>query len=120
MPIANSEVLQQPSTNIDFTGNNLHHMYTKCDVSVSRLPGLETFANFLVVSVSVSENFVSLLVSEKSLCIGINKFGLVRKVSVSVLENLVSKKSLTIGLRKFGLGKKVTNKKWPKEAISCL
>ena len=34
----------------------------ECDVSVSRLPGLETFAIFLIVSVSVSEN----LVSEKS------------------------------------------------------
>ena len=87
MPIANSEVLQQPSTNIDFTGNNLHHMYTKCDVSVSRLPGLETFANFLVVSVSVSKK----LVSEKSLCIGI--------------ENLVSLKKSWYGIGKFGLGK---------------
>ena len=46
---------------------------SECDVSVSRLSGLETFANFLVVSVSVSEN----LVSEK-------------KVSVSVSKNLVS------------------------------
>ena len=31
----------------------------ECDVSVSRLPGLETFAIFLIVSVSVSENLVS-------------------------------------------------------------
>ena len=75
-------------------------LWAECDISVSRLPGLETFANFLVVSVSVSENMVSKkkvsvsvsenLVSEKSLGIGIDKFGLVRKVSVSVSENLVS------------------------------
>ena len=35
------------------------YLNAECDVSVSRLPGLETFANFLVVSVSVSENLVS-------------------------------------------------------------
>ena len=51
--------------------------------------GLETFAKFLRVSVSVSKN----LVSEKSLGFGFGKFGLGRKVSVSVSE-------------KFGLGKK--------------
>ena len=70
-----------------------------CDVSVSRLLGLKSFANFLVVWVSVSDNLVSKkkvsvsvsenLVSEKSLSNGIDKFGLIRKVSVSVLENLV-------------------------------
>ena len=49
--------------------------------------GLETFAKFLRVSVSVSKN----LVSEKSLGFGFGKFGLGRKVSVS---------------EKFGLGKK--------------
>ncbi len=46
---------------------------------------------FWGVSVSVSKNLVSLI-----------------KVSVSVLENLVSEKSLGIGLGKFGLGKKVS------------
>ena len=65
--------------------------------------GLETFAKFLRVSVSVSKNLVSEkksrfrfrknLVSEKSLGFGFGKFGLGRKVSVSVSE-------------KFGLGKK--------------
>ena len=95
-------------------------LWAECDISVSRLPGLETFANFLVVSVSVSENMVSKkkvsvsvsenLVSEKSLGIGIDKFGLVRKVSVLVSENLVSEKSLGIDLRKFGLGKKFQRK----------
>ena len=76
----------------------------ECDVSVSRLPGLETFANFLIVSVSVSENLVSEKKSryryrkiwsrKKSLGFGIGKFGLVRKVSVSVSKNLVSEKKL--------------------------
>merc|ERR1711973_602353 len=79
-------------------------MVSEIDISVSKLLGFETFANFLRVSVSVSEN----LVSEK-------------KVSVSVSENLVSekksryrfqkiwyrKKSLGIGFRKFSIGKKV-------------
>ena len=61
---------------------------------------LATFAHFLVVSLSVSENLVSDIKSryryrkiwsrKKSLGIGIDKFGLVRKVSVSVSENLVS------------------------------
>ena len=50
--------------------------------------GLETFANFWRVSVSVSEN----LVSEKNHGFGFGKFGLGKKVSVSVLENMVWKK----------------------------
>ena len=71
--------------------------------------GLETFAKFLRVSVSVSKNLVSEkksrfrknLVSEKSLGFGFGKFGLGRKyrfrfrknlVSVLVSENLVSQK----------------------------
>ena len=63
--------------------------------------GLETFAKFLRVSVSVSKNLVSEkksrfrfrknLVSEKSLGFGFGKFGFGRKVSVSEI---------------FGLGKK--------------
>ena len=59
--------------------------------------GLETFAKFLRVSVSVSKKksrfrFQKNLVSEKSLGLGFGKFGLGRKVLVSVSE-------------KFGLGK---------------
>ena len=50
------------------------------DISVSKLLGFETFANVLRVSVSVSEN----LVSEKSLGFGFGKFGIVKKVLVSV------------------------------------
>ena len=56
--------------------------------------GLETFAKFLRVSVSVLKNLVSEkksrfrfrknLVSEKSLGFGFGKFGIVKKVSVSV------------------------------------
>ena len=67
--------------------------------------GLETFAKFLRVSVSVSKNLVSekksrfrfrkKLVSEKSLGFGFGKLGLGRKVSVSVSA-------------KFGLGKNVS------------
>merc|ERR1712116_92828 len=66
------------------------HFPNRCgaeiDISVSKLLGFETFANFL--RVSVSEN----LVSEKSLGIGFGKFGIGKKVSVSVSENLVSEK----------------------------
>ena len=51
--------------------------------------GLETFANFLRVSVSVSEN----VVSEK-------------KYRFRFRKNLVSEKSLGFGFRKFGIGKK--------------
>ena len=60
------------------------------DISVSKLLGFETFANFLRVSVLISEN----LVSENLV---------LKKVSVSVLENLVSEKSLGFG--EFGLEK---------------
>ena len=63
--------------------------------------GLETFANFWRVLVSVSEN----LVSEKSLGFGFRDFGLRNKVSVSVSENLVSEKNSRFGIGKFGLGK---------------
>ena len=78
-------------------------MAAEIDISVSKLLGFETFANFLKVSVSVLENLVSEkksrfrfqnnLVSEKSLGFGFVKFGFGKKVSVSVSEN-------------FGLGKK--------------
>ena len=119
---------------LPFMTYRIKQFKAECDVSVSRLPGLETFANFLVVSVSVSENLVSEKKSryryrkiwsrKKSLGFGIGKFGLGKKVSVSVSTNLVSleksryryrkiwsrKKSLGIGLRKFGLGKKLQRK----------
>ena len=61
---------------------------TEFDISVSRLPGLETFAIFLVVSVSVSENLVSLKKSRS----GIRKFG------------------LGLDFRKFGFGLKMAEK----------
>ena len=103
---------------------------SECDISVSRLPGLETFANFLVVSVSVSENLVSKKKSryryrkiwsrKKSLGIGIDKFGLVRKVSVSVSENLVSEKKSRYRSQKIWSRKKITKKIWPKVARICL
>ena len=68
---------------------------TEIDISVSKLLGFETFANFL--RVLVSKNFVP----EKSLGFGFGKLGLEKKsrflkiwsrkkVSVSVSENLVS------------------------------
>merc|ERR1712116_82362 len=96
------------------------HFPNRCgaeiDISVSKLLGFETFANFLRVSVSKN------LVSEKSLGFGFRKFVIGKKVSVSVSENLVSekktryrfrkiwywKKSLGIGFGKFGIGKKVS------------
>ena len=62
------------------------------DISVSKLLGFETFANFLRVSVS------EVLVLEKSI-----RFGL-KKVSVS--ENLFLEKSLGFGFGECGLGKK--------------
>ena len=42
-----------------------------------------------------------------SLGIGIEKFGLGKKVLVSVSKNLVSEKSLGFGIGKFSFGKKV-------------
>ena len=60
---------------------------SEIDISVSKLLGFETFANF--DKVSVSEN----LVSEKSLGFGFGKFGLRKQVSV-----LVSEKSWRIQL----------------------
>ena len=90
--------------------------------------GLETFAKFFRVSVSVSEE----LVSEKSLGFGI--FGLGKKVSVLVLENLVSekksrfwfrriwsKKSISFCFGKLGLGKEKNqnNKKKTRPSKQC-
>ena len=97
-------------------------MGAEIDISVSKLLGFETFANFLRVSVSVSENLVSekksrfrfrkYLVSEKSLGFGfgkfgLGKFGLGKKFRFRFRKNLVSEKSLGIGFGKFGIGKKV-------------
>ena len=70
--------------------------------------GLETFAKFFMISVSVSKN----LVSEKkyrfrNFCqffegigFGFEKFGIGKKVSVSVSENLVSEKKSRYRFRK--------------------
>ena len=68
--------------------------------------GLETFAKFFMISVSVSKN----LVSEKkyrfrfrNFCqifegFGFGKFGLGKKVLVSVSENLVSEKKVSVSV----------------------
>ena len=80
---------------------------------------LETFANFLIVSVSVSKNLVSekslgigikkFGLEKKSLVFGIGKFGLGKKVSVSVSKKFcLGKKSLVFGIGKFGLLRKVS------------
>ena len=53
--------------------NGPKQQWPEIDILVSKLLSFETFANFLKVSVSVSEN----LVSEKSL--GFGKFGLEKK-----------------------------------------
>ena len=79
------------------------------DISVLKLLGFKTFANFFRVSVSVSENLVSkkvsILVSKnlvsKKLLVSENLVS--KKVLVS--ENLVSEKSLGFGFGEFGLGK---------------
>ena len=84
---------------------------SEIDISVSKLLGFETFANFLRVSVSenlvtgkksLSFGFVKFGLEKKSLGFGYRKFGLRKKVSVS--ENLVSEKS-------FGFGNLVSEKK---------
>ena len=102
------------ATSFKFFVTIMTHTGAECDISVSIFSRLKTFANFLVVSVSVSENLVSDIKSryryrkiwsrKKSLGIGIDKFGLVRKVSVLVSENLVSEKSLVISIKQIGLG----------------
>ena len=93
-------------------------MHAEIDISVSKLLGFETFANFLKVSVSVSENLVSEkksrfrlrknLVSEKSLGFDFRKFGFVKKSRFQFRKKLVSEKSLGFGFGKFGLGRKVS------------
>ena len=68
------------------------YSYSECllpeiDISVSKLLGFETFAKYLRVSVSEKKSrfrFQKNLVSEKSLGFGFGKFGIVKKVSVSV------------------------------------
>ena len=64
--------------------------------------GLETFAKFFMISVSVSKN----LVSEKSIGFGFGKFGIGKEVSVSVSEFLVSEKSIGFGFGKIWYRKK--------------
>ena len=71
---------------LHIVSSSLSQLESEIDISVSKLLGVETFANFLRVLVSVSEN----LVSEKSLGFGFEKIWSRKKVSVSVSENLVS------------------------------
>jgi len=67
--------------------------------------GLETFAKFLRVSVSVTDN----LVSEKKVSVSVSE-NLVsgKKYWFRFRKNLVSEKSLGFGFRKFGIGKNVS------------
>ena len=65
--------------------------------------GLETFAKFLRVLVSVMEK----LASKKMYQFQFRKIWSRKKVSVSVSKNLVSEKSLGFGFGKFGIGKNV-------------
>ena len=60
---------------------------------------------------------------ERSLGFGFRKFGLRKKVSVSVSENLVSEKSLNFGFGELGLKKekiKITRKKVNQRDIAIL
>ena len=82
--------------------------------------GLETFAKFLRVSVSVSKN----LVSEKSLGFGFGKIWSRKKVSVSVSENLVSEEKYRfrknlVSEKFFGFGKFCIVKKVSVSVIQC-
>merc|ERR1719284_1320791 len=71
------------------TGFRLATFSAEIDISVSKLLGFETFANFLRVSVSVSENLVSekksryrfrkIWYRKKSLGIGFGKFSIRKK-----------------------------------------
>ena len=81
---------------------------------VSRLLGIETFLNFLRVSVSVSKIWVSKKVSvsglkifglKKSLGIGLKNIWSRKKSRYRSRKYLVSKKSLSLGLENFGLKK---------------
>ena len=68
--------------------------------SLSFSLGLETFANFWRVSISVSEN----LVLEKSMCFGFRKFGLGKKSLFRFWKIWYRKKSLSIGFgQNFGI-----------------
>ena len=67
--------------------------------------GLKTFANFLRVSVSVSEN----LVSEKKSRYRFQKIWYWKKsLGIGFRKIWYRKKSLGIGFGKFGIGKKVS------------
>ena len=74
---------------------------------VSRLLGIETFLNFLRVSVSVSK----ILVSKKSLGIGLENFGLKKSLGIG-LENFGLKKSLSNNLKKIVLKNLGLKKLW--------
>ena len=76
--------------------------------------GLETFAKFLRVSISVSKNLVS---EKKSLGFGFGKIWSRKKVSVSVSEIWCRKKSLGIGFgQNFGI---VIQCLWHDFKINC-
>ena len=61
------------------------------------------------------------MVSEKNLGFDFGKFGLGKKVSVSVSKKLVSEKSLGFGFGEFGLGKKVLFWKiWSRKKVMVL
>ena len=96
-------------------GRSVAKQFTEIDISVQELLGFETFAYFLMVSDSVSENLVSEkkvsiavwnIWSRKKVSISVSENIVSERVSLSVLENLFSKKSLGIGFGKFGLEKK--------------
>ena len=82
---------------------------TEFDISVSKLLGFETFLFFLMVSVSVSENFGI----EKSIGIGFGKIWYRKKYRYRFRKILVSKKvsvlkNLILVSKNFGIKKSIS------------
>ena len=83
-----------------FKQQSLEHILVEIDISLSKLLGFETFADFW------GFRFRCQKIWSQKISFGFGKFGIQKKYQFWFQKKLVSEKSISFSFGKFGLGKK--------------